>query len=136
MSHAGIFGSAAFLWPAMITAEAGRTASALAQGLIDLALPGDFPESAHGGRWATKNQVLRELPTMRLRDFSIGTTGAATLVCAPFALHAANIADFAHGHSLIETLRLNGSRSPVPDRLAVRQRRRCDSSRSTAISPI
>jgi poly(3-hydroxyalkanoate) synthetase len=41
---------------------------------------------------------------MRLRDFSIGTKDAPTLICAPFALHGANIADFAHQHSLVEAL--------------------------------
>jgi poly(3-hydroxyalkanoate) synthetase len=46
-----------------------------------------------------------ELPTMRLRDFSIAATGVPTLICAPFALHGSSIADFAHGHSLVEALR-------------------------------
>ena len=34
--------------------------------------------------------------------------GCATLVCAPFALHRANIADFAEGHSILEALRKSG----------------------------
>lgn len=41
---------------------------------------------------------------MRLRDFSTHVQGQPTLVCAPYALHAANIADFAPGHSVIEAL--------------------------------
>ena len=45
---------------------------------------------------------------MRLRDFSADTNGVPTLVCAPYALHGATIADFAPGHSLIETLLQNG----------------------------
>jgi poly(3-hydroxyalkanoate) synthetase len=45
---------------------------------------------------------------MRLRDFSLGDTGVPTLICAPFALHGATVADFAHGHSLVEALRAGG----------------------------
>ncbi len=41
---------------------------------------------------------------MRLRDFSTGTDGFATLICAPYALHNATIADFAPDHSVVETL--------------------------------
>jgi poly(3-hydroxyalkanoate) synthetase len=45
---------------------------------------------------------------MRLRDFSKGASGSATLVCAPFALHGASVADFAQGHSLVERLQHEG----------------------------
>ncbi|MGO4716120.1 alpha/beta fold hydrolase [Bradyrhizobium sp. 2TAF24] len=45
---------------------------------------------------------------MRLRDFSATDGGQATLICAPYALHSALIADFAPGHSLVETLRAEG----------------------------
>ena len=45
---------------------------------------------------------------MRLRDFSTRADGPATLICAPYALHGATIADFAPGHSVVETLRQNG----------------------------
>src|SRR5260370_10839615 len=41
---------------------------------------------------------------MRLRNFSTGTGGLATLICAPYALHSASIADFAPGHSVVEAL--------------------------------
>jgi poly(3-hydroxyalkanoate) synthetase len=54
--------------------------------------------------WTTPNKVALELPSMRLRDFSTGTEGSATLICAPYALHAATVADFAPGHSLVEAL--------------------------------
>ena len=46
-----------------------------------------------------------ELQSVRLRDFSLDHAGPATLICAPFALHGATIADFAKGHSLVEALR-------------------------------
>jgi poly(3-hydroxyalkanoate) synthetase len=54
--------------------------------------------------WTTPNVVALELPSMRLRDFSTGTDGPATLICAPYALHGATIADFAPDHSVVETL--------------------------------
>jgi len=41
---------------------------------------------------------------MRLRDFSNSQDGMATLVCTPFALHGATIADLARDHSLAATL--------------------------------
>jgi len=41
---------------------------------------------------------------MRLRNFSVSPDGPATLICAPYALHGATIADFAPGHSVVETL--------------------------------
>ncbi|ALK07917.1 alpha/beta fold hydrolase [Blastochloris viridis] len=54
--------------------------------------------------WTTPNRVRLDLATMRLRDFSTGTAGVATLIAAPFALHTAVIADLAPGHSLVERL--------------------------------
>jgi poly(3-hydroxybutyrate) depolymerase len=59
-------------------------------------------------RWASPNRVALELATMRLRDFSDGAAGRPTLVCAPFALHEATIADFAPGHSLVAALHKAG----------------------------
>lgn len=58
--------------------------------------------------WATPNRVALELPTLRLRDFSQGQAGRAVLICAPYALHGALIADFAPGHSLVEALQRDG----------------------------
>jgi poly(3-hydroxyalkanoate) synthetase len=58
--------------------------------------------------WTTANSVALELPTMRLRDFSAAHPGQATLVCAPFALHRALIADFAPGHSVVGSLQDGG----------------------------
>jgi poly(3-hydroxyalkanoate) synthetase len=43
-----------------------------------------------------------------LRNFSTDTGGLATLICAPYALHRATIADFAPGHSVVEVLRQGG----------------------------
>ena len=67
--------------------------------------------------WTTPNAVVLELPSMRLREFSRGpATQQPVLVCAPYALHGALIADFAPGHSLVEALQKDGvNRIYVPD---------------------
>ncbi len=49
-----------------------------------------------------------QLPTMRVLDFSKAAEGPPLLVCAPYALHRAKIADLAHGHSLMEALQEAG----------------------------
>ena len=54
--------------------------------------------------WTTPNEVALELPTLILRDFSRRRAGPPALICAPYALHGALIADLAPGHSLIEAL--------------------------------
>lgn len=58
--------------------------------------------------WTTPNTVALELPTLRLRDFSRGASGSAALICAPYALHRALVADFAPGHSIVEALQRGG----------------------------
>jgi len=58
--------------------------------------------------WTTPNNVALELVTMRLRDCSRGRSGQAALVCAPYALHRALIADFAPGHSVVGSLQDGG----------------------------
>jgi poly(3-hydroxyalkanoate) synthetase len=58
--------------------------------------------------WTTPNTVALELATMRLRDYSNKPSGQAALVCAPYALHGALIADFAPGHSVIGSLQGSG----------------------------
>jgi len=63
--------------------------------------------------WATKNRILLDLDTMRLRDFSpefsaAHVTDTPVLVDAPFAGHSSTIADYAPGQSLVETLLANG----------------------------
>jgi poly(3-hydroxyalkanoate) synthetase len=67
--------------------------------------------------WTTPNAVVLELPSMRLREFSRRNAAQQpVVVCAPYALHGALIADFAPGHSLVETLQKDGvNRIYVPD---------------------
>lgn len=57
--------------------------------------------------WATPNEVVADLTTMRLRAF-VSQGAAPVVVVAPFAVHDAGIADLAPGHSLIERLAAEG----------------------------
>ena len=54
--------------------------------------------------WTSANTVVRDLATMRVREFGAGTKGPGAILIAPFALHRATIADLAPGHSVIEAL--------------------------------
>src|SRR4029453_17810380 len=67
--------------------------------------------------WTTPNAEVLQLPSMRLREFSRGSAGQQpVVVCAPYALHGALIADFATSHSLVEALQKDGvNRIYVPD---------------------
>lgn len=61
--------------------------------------------------WATENRIVMDLDTMRLRDFSPSTASSDTipvLVDAPYAGHSSTIADYAKGHSLVESLQAGG----------------------------
>ncbi|HXW27728.1 MAG TPA: DUF3141 domain-containing protein [Xanthobacteraceae bacterium] len=98
----------ALLWPALAALSVGEMASEFAEQWVRLAGVGETGPEAAGPAWTTENQVVLELPTMRLRDFSSGTSGHPAIICAPFALHQATIADFAPGHSLIASLRAEG----------------------------
>jgi poly(3-hydroxyalkanoate) synthetase len=67
--------------------------------------------------WTTPNAEVLQLPSMRLREFSRGRAGQQpVVVCAPYALHGALIADFAPSHSLVEALQKDSvNRIYVPD---------------------
>jgi poly(3-hydroxyalkanoate) synthetase len=58
--------------------------------------------------WTTPNFGALELATMHLRDCSRTRSGQPALVCAPYALHRALIADFAPGHSVVQSLQKGG----------------------------
>jgi poly(3-hydroxyalkanoate) synthetase len=100
--------SMALLWPALAALSVGEMVSEFAEQWVRLTGVGESSPEVAGPTWATENQVVLELPTMRLRDFSLRTTGHPSVICAPFALHQATIADFAPGHSLIAALRADG----------------------------
>src|SRR5438034_7366709 len=98
------FPSITLLWPALAAASASGMMSALAGQLARLGAT-DAKARPPTPRWATANRVALELPCMRLREFCADEGAKPTLICAPFALHRATIADFAPGHSLVRALR-------------------------------
>ena len=89
MPEAPEFPASLFAWPALMAASVGEAIAA------SLAAPHAKPAGERRPAWATPHRVRLELGTMQLRDFSTGESGVATLICAPFALHGATIADFA-----------------------------------------
>lgn len=97
---------ALFLWPFAAARFAAETTrwwlDAYAGPRADASTTAPLPD------WTTPNEVALQLTTMQLRDFSAPREGQAALVCAPFALHRALIADFAPGHSIVEALRASG----------------------------
>ncbi len=100
--QAHAFGLDLFLWPLRAATEAVAEAARLATATYGTPVRPTRPS------WATPNRVRLELSTMELRDFSTSAHGVPTLVCAPFALHSATLADFAPGHSLVQTLAGHG----------------------------
>lgn len=64
--------------------------------------------AAEPWHWTSANTIVRDLATMRVREFRTGTTGPGVILIAPFALHTATIADIAPGHSVIEALQRAG----------------------------
>jgi len=107
-SHLSDF-PASFMWPGAMAAAASEViASSLGQ--FARYMSGEECETVETGRrvWTTPHQLRLELGTMELRDFSAAGAGVPALICAPFALHCATIADFAPGHSVVEALRSRG----------------------------
>ncbi|MGA8935492.1 MAG: alpha/beta fold hydrolase, partial [Pseudolabrys sp.] len=98
----------AFLWPALAAETASEFASAVAREFINLAVGPGTETGAPEPQFATRNKVVLELATVRLRGFSTVSDGPATLVCAPFALHGAAITDLAPRHSLVAALQRAG----------------------------
>ncbi len=61
--------------------------------------------------WATENQILLDLDSMRVREFKGGgkqRQSVPVLIDAPYAGHSSTIADYATGQSLVETLLASG----------------------------
>jgi poly(3-hydroxyalkanoate) synthetase len=61
-------------------------------------------------KFASPNEIVNELHTLRLRDFTVKAAQGEcpTLIDAPYAGHTAVIADFHAGQSLIQTLLASG----------------------------
>jgi poly(3-hydroxyalkanoate) synthetase len=98
------FPASLFAWPALMAASVGE---AFAASLARRSPEHELREKARPV-WTTPHRVPLELGAMALRDFSCGDGGTPTLICAPFALHTATIADFAPGRSVVEALRGGG----------------------------
>ena len=82
----------------------------MAKRFAGLAMDAADGPALHEPKWATPNTIALELNSVRLRDFSTVKDGVATLLCAPFALHGAAVADLAPGHSLVVALHDAGLR--------------------------
>ena len=105
--HAGAdWAQQVWLWPLQATKLA---LDSYAQWFADAKpAPSRAPEQAPLD-WTTPNTVALQLPSMRLRQFLQGKAEQRpVLVCAPYALHSALVADFAPGHSLVEALHKGG----------------------------
>lgn len=93
-----------FAWSALAAASATGFAASLAAQLMGASgLSPDDPQSPPPG--ATPSTIALELDSVRLRRYDGAATTRATLICAPFALHSAALADLATGHSLVAALR-------------------------------
>jgi poly(3-hydroxyalkanoate) synthetase len=93
-------------WPFAAAVQVAQANLQLFETLMPRAKQG--PRRASQFPWTSANKIALELASMRLRDFSTRSDGPATLICAPYALHGATIADFAPGHSVVEVLRQGG----------------------------
>lgn len=91
-------------WSAFAAASATGFAASLAAQLMGASgLVPDEPETAPAG--ATPSAIALELDSVRLRRYDGGAAAQPALICAPFALHSAALADLAGGHSLVAALR-------------------------------
>jgi poly(3-hydroxybutyrate) depolymerase len=100
----------AFLWPAFAAAATSEMAALFAKQCAHFAVGQQNDAAAGEPEWATPHRIALELKSARLHDFATDGEGPATLLCAPYALHGAVIADLAPSHSLVGALRDSGLR--------------------------
>jgi poly(3-hydroxybutyrate) depolymerase len=100
----------AFLWPALAAAWLRDGAGLVAKQYAGLAMGPENQPPVREPAFTTPNTIALDLKSVRLRDFSLTQAGTPTLICAPFALHGAAVADLAPGHSLVAALRAAGLR--------------------------
>jgi poly(3-hydroxyalkanoate) synthetase len=96
------------LWPGFFAAEAGAF---FARGMMEAFGPHPEPDPQPEAVWATPNEIVLQLGSARLRRFGPAPKRQGrrpVLVCAPFALHDARVADLCEGHSLVASLRAGG----------------------------
>jgi len=96
---------ARFMWPGAMAVAASEAIAASLERFGRYLSGAPFEAAETGQRlWTTSHRLRLQLGTMELRDFSTARTGVAALICAPFALHCATIADLGPGHSVVEAL--------------------------------
>jgi poly(3-hydroxyalkanoate) synthetase len=93
-----------FVWQLGAAALAAKANARFLEDLMSSVSAKRGGSSSFSLPWTTTNTVALEFASMRLRNFSTEKGGPATLICAPYALHKATIADFAPGHSVVEAL--------------------------------
>ena len=98
----GQFPYAALFWPALVAASASETASFMTAQFLEMMGDGGRTPQPEG---VTASEIALDLQAVRLRDFSLVKCGVPTILCSPFALHGAVLADLASGHSLVAALR-------------------------------
>ncbi len=97
--------SVPWFWPYAATIEMGMQGLRLLRDNMQFVSEAEEISAPPAPEWATKNRVILDLDTMRVRDFSAaGASGLPVIVDAPYAGHSSTIADFARGQSLVETL--------------------------------
>lgn len=99
--------SVPWFWPVAAAIEMEEAGLHLFQDNLRYVAAAETVEAPPPPEWATDNRVLRDLDTMRLRDFSApdaSSDAIPVLVDAPFAGHSSTIADYDTGQSLVETL--------------------------------
>jgi poly(3-hydroxybutyrate) depolymerase len=101
----GQFPYAAFFWPALVAASASETALSMASYFLGVSGDANGDRASPEPQGATPSTIALELHTVRLRDYTMVTSGVPTLLCTPLALHGAAVADLAAGHSLVAALR-------------------------------
>jgi poly(3-hydroxybutyrate) depolymerase len=101
--------SVPFFWPLGIMAELGEEELEVVKRNFDFAEEVEKEAFELEPVWATKNDILYDLNTLRLRDFSAAAartdkTIVPTIIDAPYAGHTPTLADYAKGQSLVEIL--------------------------------
>jgi poly(3-hydroxybutyrate) depolymerase len=107
--------SVPFFWPLGILAETEEEGLEIVKRNLEFVEEVEREEFELQPTWATDNDILYDLNTMRLRDFSEKTARRdkrilPTIIDAPYAGHTSTIADYAKGQSLVETLQGCGLR--------------------------